>query len=86
MSFKTLALEKNGPIAHVWLDRPESRNALNTLALEEIAELFTALQRDFETRVVILGGRGASFCAGADRKDPPGVARMRASSGASERV
>jgi len=52
-----------GPVLHVWLARPARRNALNGAALEEIEALFTQLQTDFATRVVVLGGRGPSFCA-----------------------
>ena len=84
-SWQTLTLEGDGPVRRVWLNRPERRNALNGTALEEIAEVFAALQSDFEARVVILGGRGASFCGGADRKDPPGVARMASGSDATDR-
>ena len=85
MRWQTLEVERDGPILRVWLARPERRNALNTAALEEIARFFTELQTDFETRVVILGGRGPSFCAGADRKDPPGSARLLSSSDATDR-
>jgi enoyl-CoA hydratase/carnithine racemase len=85
MSYRTLTVERDGAVLRVWLDRPDRRNALNGDALEEIAALFTGLRTDFGTRVVVLGGRGASFCAGADRKDPPGSARLAASSGASDR-
>lgn len=85
MSWQTLETERDGAILRVWLARPARRNALDTTALEEIAALFGGLQRDFATRVVVLGGRGPSFCAGADRRDPPGRARMAAASGASER-
>jgi enoyl-CoA hydratase/carnithine racemase len=85
VEWKTLSLAGEGPILRVWLDRPERRNALDTEALEELAALFTSLQTDFQTRIVILGGRGASFCAGADRKDPPGSARLAASSDATDR-
>jgi enoyl-CoA hydratase/carnithine racemase len=84
-SWQTLELERAGPVLHVWLARPEKRNALNGTALEEIESLFGRLQTDFAARVVVLGGRGPSFCAGADRNDPPGSARMRQSGGASER-
>ena len=84
MTYRTLTIERDGPIARVWLNRPERRNALNGEALEEIAAAFTELQPQFDVPVVILGGRGLSFCAGADRKDPP-AARMSKASGASPR-
>jgi enoyl-CoA hydratase/carnithine racemase len=83
--WETLELERAGPVLHVWLARPARRNALNGAALGEIEALFTQLQTDFATRVVVLGGRGPSFCAGADRNDPPGSKRMRRSEGVSER-
>jgi enoyl-CoA hydratase/carnithine racemase len=75
VSYETLEIERCPPRATVWLARPERRNALNTTALRELAEAFEALQSDFEVRVVVLAGRGASFCAGADRRDPPGGPR-----------
>jgi enoyl-CoA hydratase/carnithine racemase len=85
MSSKMLELIREGPVLRVWLNRPERRNALTTDALEGLAALFASLQTDFQTRVVILGGRGQSFCAGVDRTDPPGSARLVASSDATER-
>jgi enoyl-CoA hydratase/carnithine racemase len=83
MAYETLSIEQDGAIARVWLNRPERRNALNAQALEELAAAFTDLQRHFDAPVVVLGGRGVSFCAGADRKDPP--ARLAKGSGASAR-
>lgn len=83
--YRSLEIERDGPILRVWLARPARRNALDTQTLEEIATLYASLSRDFPVRVVVLGGRGPSFCAGADRRDPPGRERLRADSGASER-
>ncbi len=80
-----LDLERDGPILRVWIDRPGRRNALDTNALLEIEALFSSLRSDFETRVVVLGGRGASFCAGADRRAPPGSERLAAASDATDR-
>ena len=74
--WKTLEVEREGSLLRVWLNRPERLNALNGTALQEVAECFGELQTDFETRVVILGGRGRSFCAGADRKGSPGHAQQ----------
>ena len=83
MTYETLTLRHDGPIARIWLDRPAKLNALDAQALEEIAAVFDELQRSFETPVVVLGGRGRSFCAGADRTSPPG--RPVRGSGASAR-
>jgi len=83
MPYETLVLERDGPVARVWLNRPERLNALNPTALEEIAAVCGELDKAFDAPVVVFGGRGASFCAGADRKEPP--ARMARGSGASAR-
>ena len=56
----------------VWLARPERLNAISPLMLREVGDLFSSLENDYQTRVVILAGRGRTFCAGADRK--PAVA------------
>jgi enoyl-CoA hydratase/carnithine racemase len=79
-----LTVERDGAVARVWLDRPDRLNALDGDTLEAVADVFDGFARDFGVKVAVLGGRGRAFCAGADRKDPPG-ARMAASSGATER-
>jgi enoyl-CoA hydratase/carnithine racemase len=83
MGYETLTLEADGPIARVWLNRPAQHNPLNAQALEELIAVCDELQLHFDTPVVILGGRGPSFSAGADRKQPPG--RLARGSGASAR-
>lgn len=85
MAGENYELERDGAVLRVWLNRPARRNALDTRSLEDLARLFEELQRDFATRVVVLGGRGASFCAGADRKAPPASEHLRADSGVSDR-
>jgi enoyl-CoA hydratase/carnithine racemase len=72
MAYETLIVESEGAIARIWLNRPQQHNPLNGRALEELIAVFDELQEHPETAVVILGGRGPSFSAGADRKDPPG--------------
>jgi len=85
MEYRNLELEQRGAVLRVWLNRPERRNALDDRTLEEIAHLFESLERNFETRVAVLAGRGVSFCAGADLRNPPGRALLRQDSGAGER-
>jgi methylglutaconyl-CoA hydratase len=59
-------VERNGAAAWVWLNRPELHNALNEELVRELTNVFRALQGDTGTRVLVLCGRGRSFCAGAD--------------------
>lgn len=69
--YETLELERNPSqpeVLTVWLNRPHRRNAINERMMAEVGDVFLALQEDFATKVVVLGGRGQSFCAGADRK------------------
>lgn len=73
MAYQTLDVERDGPVLRVWLDRPEKLNAIDSTMLDEVADVFGSVDTDFATRVVVLGGRGRSFCAGADRR-PGGVA------------
>jgi methylglutaconyl-CoA hydratase len=58
-------MERNGLVATVTLDRPESRNALNREVMVELTQMFGALSGD-GTRVIVLTGAGSAFCAGAD--------------------
>lgn len=53
-------------VAEVWLDRPDVRNAFNDGVIAELHAAFTAFAVDPDLRVVVLGGRGKVFCAGAD--------------------
>ena len=63
----TLDLQRPSPhVAHIWLNRPDVRNAFNDGVIAELARVFAELGRDDDLRVVVLGGRGKAFCAGAD--------------------
>ena len=63
---QTLQIEREGGVARVWLNRPDVRNAFNETVIGEIASTFTGFANDDGLRAVVLGGRGKSFCAGAD--------------------
>ena len=61
-----LAIERDGGVAHVWLDRPERRNAFDAELIEVVHAAFASFAADDELRAVVLAGRGPAFCAGAD--------------------
>ena len=63
-----LVLASDG-IAHVILNRPESRNALNLQMCEELGAAMRRLAEDETVRVAIVRAHGSVFCAGADLKE-----------------
>lgn len=67
--YERLETETDGPVLRVWLNRPAKRNALDQLTVREIGDLFLSLEQAFDVRAIVLGGRGQSFSAGADRRE-----------------
>ncbi len=59
-------LEKQKGVKEVWLNRPELHNAFNAELIQEMISLFDSFKNDESLRLVILSGKGPSFCAGAD--------------------
>src|ERR671937_518808 len=64
--YQHVQVEQRGPALWVTLNRPAVRNAFNPAMIAELTALFTGVEGDGETRVVVLAGAGAGFCAGAD--------------------
>jgi methylglutaconyl-CoA hydratase len=60
-----IAIDTRG-VARITLDRPAQHNALNDVMIRELRDAARRLGDDDKVRVVVLGGRGASFCAGGD--------------------
>jgi methylglutaconyl-CoA hydratase len=69
MSNSSAPLELTRPgqgITIMWLNRPEKHNAFDPALIHAIHEQLVSLRDDSHTRVLILAGRGKSFCSGAD--------------------
>jgi len=80
--YLTLDSERDGAMLRIWFDRPQKLNAVDSLMLREVGDLFRSLERETTARVVVLGGRGRSFSVGADRKpqadpNPPRTPREK---------
>jgi enoyl-CoA hydratase/carnithine racemase len=60
--------EKRGPVAHVRLNRPEVKNAIDVETHELLREIWADFGADHDLRVAVLTGTGDAFCAGADLK------------------
>jgi len=56
-------IETETGVKEVWINRPDLHNAFNAELIEEMIALFESFK---DERLIILSGRGTSFCAGAD--------------------
>ncbi len=68
----TLYEIKSGGAAWITLNRPENRNALSAVLVNELGAHLEEAIADESVRSIIITGTGPAFCAGADLKSPPG--------------
>lgn len=62
----SVLIERDGPVLRVTLNRPDVRNAFDEEVIRALTNAATAAADDREVRAIVLGGKGKSFCAGAD--------------------
>jgi methylglutaconyl-CoA hydratase len=61
-----LDVEAKGGIARITLNRPDVRNAFDDALIATLTRTLVEAGNDKSVRVVVLGGNGPAFCAGAD--------------------
>jgi methylglutaconyl-CoA hydratase len=64
--------EINDGAAWITLNRPENRNALSAILVNELYAHLINANENSEVRSIVITGTGPAFCAGADLKSPPG--------------
>lgn len=62
----TLDVEQQGTVLRCWLNRPERHNAFDGQMLRALLALLDDAAARSDVRAIVIGGRGGSFCAGAD--------------------
>jgi len=66
MKLERLQVDVERGVARVWLNRPEARNAFDGLMVTELRRTLFDFATEDSVRVIVIGGRGPVFCAGAD--------------------
>ena len=67
MKYDLLTIRREGPVERVTLNRPDVRNAFNAEMIAELSSWAANFRSHADgVRVVVLGGAGKAFCAGAD--------------------
>ncbi|GAA3523099.1 crotonase/enoyl-CoA hydratase family protein [Aeromicrobium panaciterrae] len=66
MTYETLVLNVADHIATIELNRPDKLNSIDKVMLDELPEVFAETNADPDVRVVVVTGRGKTYCVGAD--------------------
>ena len=65
-TYSRFSFQRDGRVLTAAFDSGHPVNGVDGPMHEELAQLFTDLQRDCESDIVILTGKGKAFCAGGD--------------------
>jgi isohexenylglutaconyl-CoA hydratase len=69
MSYETIVVALDGPVAIITLNRPEARNALSNQMVEDLLDYFQNIRDNRDIRVVVMRAAGKAFCVGGDIRD-----------------
>jgi enoyl-CoA hydratase/carnithine racemase len=69
MQYEQILVEHHGPVRLVTLNRPERMNAWTWKMSAEMGHAFGEADDDDDVRVIVVTGKDAAFCAGADLSD-----------------
>ena len=72
MSYENIGYTTEGHIALITLNRPQRRNALSLLLMQELIDCLSTIGGRRDLRVVILAAAGKVFCSGHDLSEMVG--------------
>jgi enoyl-CoA hydratase len=72
-SSDVLTVEHDGPVATLWLDRPEARNAMGPAFWNDLPLAMADIAADRAVRCVVVAARGPHFSVGLDLKAMAGL-------------
>ncbi len=64
--YQRFAFTRDGRVLTAWITSDHPVNGVDAQMHDELATVFTDLQRDCDSDIVILAARGRAFCAGGD--------------------
>ena len=68
-AYETILVEKPEPrVGLLWLNRPEKRNSIPPELSREMNQVLDQIAEDDEIRVLVISGKGNTFCGGMDLK------------------
>jgi enoyl-CoA hydratase/carnithine racemase len=66
VAYEEILYEVSGPVATIFLNRPDRLNALTSTMERELRSAVEAAEADSNVRAIVITGAGRGFCAGVD--------------------
>lgn len=63
---QTLIVERDDAVLWLSLNRPDAKNGINNVMLNELTEQLKSADADRSVRCIVITGEGETFCSGAD--------------------
>jgi len=74
--YETLEIEIKNYVGTIWMNRPDLHNAMNQQLIADLIDCVESMNEEQDVRIVVLRGKGKSFCAGADLNYMKGIANF----------
>ena len=69
MTYTSILIERDAPVATITMNKPEKRNALSSEMMRELANALRTLSAEPDVRAIVLAANGPAFSAGHDLRE-----------------
>ncbi|HKW21604.1 MAG TPA: enoyl-CoA hydratase-related protein, partial [Ktedonobacterales bacterium] len=69
MTYDSILVGRDAPVATITMNRPEKRNALSSEMMRELNDALRTLSAEPEVRAIVLAANGPAFSAGHDLRE-----------------
>lgn len=69
MTYNSILIERDAPVATITMNRPEKRNALSSEMMRELTDALRELSAESDVRAIVLAANGPAFSAGHDLRE-----------------
>ncbi len=69
MTYDSILVERDAPVATITMNRPEKRNALSSEMMRELTDALRTLSAEPDVRAIVLAANGPAFSAGHDLRE-----------------
>lgn len=69
MTYTSILIDRDAPVATITMNKPEKRNALSSEMMRELTDALRTLSAEPDVRAIVLAANGPAFSAGHDLRE-----------------